>query len=63
MPDDLKSVCVRAHNCHDPVEKLYYSCGFPEVICIYCSKTLHSDGNSNGDEPGVNYPQCTDLLS
>jgi len=25
LPDNLKSVVVRVHNCYDPVEKLYYS--------------------------------------
>ena len=25
LPDHLKSVMVRVHNCYDPVEKLYYS--------------------------------------
>ena len=46
LPEELNSVCVRIHKCFDPIEKLYYSCGFPEVICIYCSKTLSSTGNN-----------------
>ena len=28
MPEGLESVCIKVHNCYDPIEKLYYSCGF-----------------------------------
>ena len=58
MPEELKSVCVRVHKCFDPIEKLYYSSGFPEVICIYCSRTLPSTSN-NTDY----YPQCLGCCS
>ena len=58
MPEELKSVCVRVHKCFDPIEKLYYSSGFPEVICIYCSRMLPSTSN-NTDY----YPQCLGCCS
>ena len=47
MPNDLKPVCIRIHKCFDPVEKLYYSFGFSDVICIYCSKMLSSDDDQS----------------
>ena len=34
----LKTVFVKDHACVDPVEKLYYLCGF-EPICCYCATT------------------------
>ena len=37
MPEGLESVCIKVHNWYDPIEKLYYLCGF-EPICIYCGK-------------------------
>ena len=60
MPEGLQCVCIRHHNCYDPVEKLYYSCGFPDVICIYCSKMLPSTSESEDREF---YPQCSDCLT
>ena len=53
MPNDLKPVCIRIHKFFDPVEKLYYSSGFSDVICIYCSKMLSSDD----DQSIETYPQ------
>lgn len=50
LPDDIE-VFVKIHSCNDPIEKLYYSCGF-QAICVYCGSTLqliHSDEY---------YPQC-----
>ena len=55
LPDDLQSVCIRSHRCHDPVEKLYYSCQFPEVICFYCSTVLPPTTDTT-----VSYPRCCD---
>jgi hypothetical protein len=55
MPEGLESVCVKRHNCYDPIEKLYYSCGF-EPICIYCAA---SDGlEFNSGNASDYYPQC-----
>jgi len=52
LPDNLKSAVVHVHNCHDPVEKLYYSADF-QPICIYCS----SEEIETPDQEGY-YPQC-----
>ena len=54
LPDDV-DVYIKDHKCHDPVEKLYYSCGF-EPICFFCSGKV--DSGHLGD--GKNYPQCSD---
>ena len=56
MPEDLKSVCIRAHKCHDLVETLYYSCYPEDPICIYCSQAA-------ANESGEVYPQCADCSS
>ena len=53
LPSDIK-VSIRDHDCHDPVEKLYYSCGY-EPVCIYCGEYLQG-----ADEEGTHYPQCED---
>ena len=50
LPEEYCDVDVRDHDCHDVVEKLYYSAKF-DPICVYCGK----------DEPYTdknNYPQC-----
>ena len=52
LPGRLEGVCVKAHTCNDPMEKLYYSCGF-EPVCYYCG-----DLNVNTTIPGDFYPQC-----
>ena len=51
MPEGL-SVFVKDHDCGDPIEKLYYSCGY-EAICIHCGDYL-ADVDENSDF----YPQC-----
>ena len=33
LPSEIK-VSIIDHDCHDPVEKFYYSCGY-EPVCIY----------------------------
>ena len=53
LPDNLKQVVIRYHNCGDPIEKLYYSAGF-EDICIHCAAT--SDLVENLPESA--YPLC-----
>ena len=61
MPDDLQTVCVRVHKCFDHVEKLYYSCGFPEIICIYCCQVLPApQATSSAEMETTYYPQCSD---
>ena len=47
-------IFVKDHDCADPVEKLYYSCGY-HPICIYCGWYL-----SDADEDADSYPQCVD---
>ena len=51
LPDNLKSVVVRVHNCYDLVGKLCSADLQP--ICIYCS----SEDIENPDQEGY-YPQC-----
>lgn len=53
MPTGLQ-VFVKDHDCHDHIEKLYYSCDY-ESCCIHCGEYLH-DVN---DEDQF-YPQCVD---
>ena len=48
----LKGVCVKDHRCSDPIEKLYYSCGF-ELICYWC-------GSIDVSEDQEYFPLCTD---
>ena len=48
--DGFPLVYVRHVQCHDPIERLYYSAGYPP-ICIYCGKD-QSPTNSSF------YPQC-----
>jgi len=36
LPDTLKSVAIRSHNCSDPNEKIYYSVYKDDPICIHC---------------------------
>lgn len=58
-PDDVNlpngiTVFVKDHDCTDPIERLYYSCGY-EPICIQCGWYLR-----DADEDDVAYPQCVD---
>ena len=53
LPPSLSSVCIKAHNCFDPIEKLYYSCGLFEPICYYCGRAVEM----NADEVEC-YPRC-----
>ncbi len=50
----LEGVCVKAHACNDPMEKLYYSCGF-EPVCYYCGALLEDIVDF--------YPQCDSCSS
>lgn len=54
LPGRLKNVCVKDHRCNDPIEKLYYSCGF-EPVCCYCA-------SSDVGEDVEYLPQCTDCM-
>ena len=47
-------VFVRRLRCYEPLEKLYYSVGTYESICVYCCS---SDNITNQLD---SYPQCID---
>ena len=51
-----ETICMRNIRCFDPVEKLYYSVGTNELICIHCCS---SENLNNKD--GF-YPQCRDCI-
>ncbi|XP_066928996.1 uncharacterized protein [Clytia hemisphaerica] len=53
LPNGI-TVFVKDHDCADPIERLYYSCGY-EPICIQCGWYLR-----DADEDDVAYPQCVD---
>ena len=54
FPDGLESVCIREHNCGDPIEKLYYSA---DPICYYC-------GSEDIIEVSEDiYPLCRNCIS
>ena len=37
LPGRLANLCIKDHQCTDPIEKLYYSCDF-EDICVHCGQ-------------------------
>ena len=39
LPDTLKSVGIRSHNCSDPIEKFFYSAYKDDLICIHCGSS------------------------
>lgn len=57
LPDNLKCVCVKHHECNDPIEKLYYSTGF-EPICIHCASEVTDASALSSDY----YPQCPQCM-
>ena len=48
----LAEVYARDMKCYEPIEKLYYSVGKYELICIYCAS------GENLDVSDEYYPQC-----
>ena len=56
LPPPLDEVFVRSVNCHEPIEKLYYSAGY-EPICFYCATQVESPESTNF------YPQCSHCIS
>ena len=52
----LKDAYLKDHDCRDPIEKLYYSCGY-QAICIHCGCSEYLRGV---EEHGHHYPQCRD---
>ncbi|XP_019855518.1 PREDICTED: uncharacterized protein LOC109584280 [Amphimedon queenslandica] len=51
LPESLNTICIKTHNCHDKIEKLYYSSGF-EPICIHCGTVCTANDS-------LYYPQCS----
>ena len=49
-------VAMRVIRCREPVEKLYYSVGTYEKICVYCCS------NKDLSEKEQCYPQCSECL-
>ena len=52
LPSELSAVCVREHQCGDPIEKLYYSAGYDPICYYYCSEDIY-----NSVTPEF-YPMC-----
>lgn len=57
LPSGLTGVCLKEHQCYDPIEKLYYTCPDFEAICIYCATTELPD-----PLPTDHYPQCCNCI-
>ena len=55
--DGLESVCIRDHNCGDPVERLYYSAEY-DAVCYYCASK-----NVTSEVPPDVYPLCRNCIS
>ena len=53
LPQGL-DVFIKDHDCSDPMEKLYYSCGMVD-ICFFCAEYLHGV-----EKDSEYYPQCID---
>ncbi len=53
IQERLERVCIKAHTCNDPMEKLYYSCGY-EPVCYNCGVLLEDNVDF--------YPQCDSYL-
>ena len=48
LEGDLPPVLLKIHCCYDPMESLYYSCGYKN-ICVYCS----TEDEDPGDTPFI----------
>ena len=57
LGDRFVDVFARQIRCHDPVEKLYYSVGKYQPVCIHCSS------EDNLEEKADCYPQCPDCIA
>ena len=55
LPEQLKCVEIRAHQCSDPIERLYYSAYPDDTLCIHCGSTE----NIVEREDTTVYPFCT----
>ena len=55
FPDDFPPVLLKIHSCYDPIESLYYSCGYKDY-CVYCSTEDEDELLVAEDSPFL--PQC-----
>ena len=55
LPEQLKCVEIRTHQCIDRIEKLYYTAYPSDVLCIHCGNT-----ENIVDSEELIYPQCND---
>ena len=60
LPDTLKSVGIRSHNCNDPIEKVYYSAYKDNLICIHCGSPSNLTVPNDSE---TFYPYCSDCSS
>ena len=49
LPEALASVCIRAHECSDHIEKIYYSAYKDDPLCIHCGSTTSLNIPSESD--------------
>lgn len=57
LGDRFMDVFARQIRCYDPVEKLYYSVGKYQSVCIHCSS------EDSLEEKADYYPQCPDCIA
>ena len=55
LPECLKCVEICAHQCSDPIEKLYYSAYPNDILYIHCGST---ENIVECEDPAM-YPFCT----
>ena len=60
LPEQLKCVEIRIHQCIDRIEKLYYSAYPNDVLCIHCGSTENI--LESWAEESI-YPYCSDCSS
>ena len=60
LPEQLKCVEIRIHQCIDQIEKLYYSAYPNDVLCIHCGSTENI--LESWAEESI-YPYCNDCSS
>lgn len=60
LPDNLKGIGIRSHNCSDPIEKIFYSAYSDDPICIHCGTSSNLSLPADTD---TYYPFCTDCCT
>ena len=51
LPQDLKCVEVREHQCGDDIERLYYTSCPNDILCIHCGGVKNIMENKDGVYP------------